>query len=60
MWYHYLIGAVAAYFLFNAVMSMLSSGPSIMGVVFAVVYAYILRWAYSGITAPAPLYGGRR
>ena len=60
MWYHYLVALVALYFLYYGVMSIVRSGFTITAVVFAAVSAYALYWSYSGITAPPPMFGGRR
>ena len=64
MWYHYLVGLVALYFIGTTIYSQVTGTystwyariPSLVGIV---VSYFALSWAYNGIYPPA-VFGGRR
>ena len=65
MWYHYLVGLVALYFVVKTVYDQVTVSystwysriPSLVGLV---VSYFALQWSYNGIYTPPPMFGARR
>jgi hypothetical protein len=64
MWYHWLIGAIFAIGLIRALYSLVTekqtTGMYVAHGIGIIVGGFVLRWCYTGITAPAPMIAGRR
>ena len=64
MWYHYVALLIAVYLAGTAIYTLIIA-PKTMGSlaingIYIAIGLFMLSWAYAGITAPPPMFAGRR
>jgi hypothetical protein len=66
MWYHYVVGFLAAYFALYGIYNQFYGNYSsmvwrVVSGCFTAMWLYVVLWAYRSVTAPPPMLGmGRR